>query len=252
MLMNLGLTFLQVKIYLSIAQLGKADVKIISKASKVARSDIYRIMPTLERLGLAEKIIAKTTLYKATPIKEGLSILLQNKKREYDELEQKSSSLLNNFHINNLDFLEENPEFKVISEITLFLKTHQKLMRSAQTSIDIYLGRLLPSVPSDSSYFRRAKSNVKIRLIIQREKTSPRNPRVLTKNPFFEIRYLNEPDPVRMHIFDKKMVSICVSDAEASGVPSLLSNNHSIVKLSETYFEKVWNSAEINKTFSNA
>jgi len=81
-LMGFGLTLLQAKIYLNLVKLEKADVKTLSKASNVARQDIYRIMLTLQKLGLTEKIIAKPTMYKATPIKEGLSILLQNKKRK--------------------------------------------------------------------------------------------------------------------------------------------------------------------------
>lgn len=101
-LMGLGLKFLQAKTYLALAKLGKADVKTISKASNVARQDIYRIIPTLEKLGLAEKIIANPTMYKATPIKEGLSILLQNRKEEIADLQKKTTSLINNFHANNI------------------------------------------------------------------------------------------------------------------------------------------------------
>jgi DNA polymerase III alpha subunit len=56
--MDLGLTLLQAKIYLALSKTGKATIKTISKASNSARQDIYRIMPTLQKLGLAEKIIA--------------------------------------------------------------------------------------------------------------------------------------------------------------------------------------------------
>ncbi|MCW4047841.1 MAG: hypothetical protein NWE99_09855 [Candidatus Bathyarchaeota archaeon] len=54
-LMGLGLTLLQAKTYLALATLGKADVKMISKASNVARQDIYRVMPVLQKLGLGKK-----------------------------------------------------------------------------------------------------------------------------------------------------------------------------------------------------
>ena len=74
-LTNLGLSFLQAKTYLNLAKLEKADVRTISTISNVARQDIYRIMPTLEKLGLAEKILGKPNMYKANPIKEGVSLL---------------------------------------------------------------------------------------------------------------------------------------------------------------------------------
>ena len=54
-LMAFGLTSLQAKTYLALAKLGKADVKTIAKVSKVARQDIYRIMPTLQKWGLEKK-----------------------------------------------------------------------------------------------------------------------------------------------------------------------------------------------------
>ncbi len=79
--MDLGLTLLQAKIYLSLSEFEKAEIRKMSKASNVARTDIYRLMPELEKLGLAEKIIASPTSYRATPLNEGFSILLENKKK---------------------------------------------------------------------------------------------------------------------------------------------------------------------------
>jgi DNA-binding IclR family transcriptional regulator len=54
---------LKSKVYLTLATLGKADVKTIAKASNIARQEIYRIMPTLQKLGLTEKIITNPTMY---------------------------------------------------------------------------------------------------------------------------------------------------------------------------------------------
>jgi len=67
------------KTYLGLAKLGVADVKTISKVSNVARQDVYRLTPKLQKCGLAEKIISTQTLYRAIPLKKGLSTLLQQK-----------------------------------------------------------------------------------------------------------------------------------------------------------------------------
>ena len=124
-LIGFRLTLLQAKTYLNIAKLEKADVKTLSKASNVARQDIYRIMPRLQKLGLTEKIIAKPTMYKATPIKEGLSILLQNKKKEIAELQTKKTSLIKTFQAKNTKIdPKEETHFIITSEITRFLKIH--------------------------------------------------------------------------------------------------------------------------------
>jgi sugar-specific transcriptional regulator TrmB len=52
----LGLTLCQARVYLALARSGMSTAKTISKVSKVTREDIYRIMPTLQKLGLVENI----------------------------------------------------------------------------------------------------------------------------------------------------------------------------------------------------
>jgi len=238
-LMNLGLTLLQATIYLTLTKLGKAETQRIAKASNVARPEVYRVMPTLLKLGLAEKILGKTTLYEATPIKEGLSILLQNKKEEYAELEKEASSFLNNFHSNDIkDFQAETQEFKVTSEWRLLMKMHKRLIQSAQTSIDISVPwkaaqPILLNWPS--------KKKLKIRLVTQKmgKTAQVRKLQALAKNAGIELKYLSKSAPFGMHIFDKKEVTLCL--CEETGVPSLWSNHPSVVRLAETYFEYLWN-----------
>jgi sugar-specific transcriptional regulator TrmB len=79
-LMDFGLSFLQSKVYLTIVKLQKANIKTISRASTIARQDIYRIMPALLQKGLVEKIVTRPTTYSATPLELGISILLEKKK----------------------------------------------------------------------------------------------------------------------------------------------------------------------------
>jgi len=248
-LMDLGLTLMQAKLYLVLAKLGKAEVTRIAEASNVARSEVYRVMPALEKLGLVEKILDKTTLYKATPIKEGSSILLQNKRREYSELEKVTSSLLSNFHENDLqDLQEENQQFKVTSEWTLLRKMHKKMILSAQTSIDMtipekFFQRML--FDHRRSINRAKKKGVKIRAITQKvgKIASPIEKQALEKNLFTEIKYLSYDAPFGMHIFDKKEVTLSIS--EKDGVPTLWSNDSNVLKLAEAYFESLWNSTQI-------
>ncbi len=249
-LMNLGPTLLQAKTYMALVNLGKGDVKTISKASNVARSDVYRIMPALEKLGLAEKIIGRTTMYKPTPIRESLSILLQNRKQEYVELEKKTTSLLNSsYHYDLQDLQEENQQFKITSERNLLQKMLKNLMQSAKTSIDMVMpGKALQEkLLSDPFYFRTINKNVKIRVLTQKVegKISPIKPQALAKNRFIETTYSNKTGQFAMHIIDEKEVTLCLTEKEG-GLPCLWSNNHSIVKLAEAYFEKVWVTAEMN------
>jgi len=247
-LKGLGLTLLQAKTYLALATLGKADAKTISKASNLARQDIYRIMPTLQKIGLAEKIIAKPTMYKATPIKEGLSILLQIRKEETAELQKKTRKLLNNFQKNNIiTTLQEDSQFIFVSARTKFVKRLEKATHVAQASID-FIGpwksfkALLFYALQDLK--KAIKKSVKIRMITEKSETEEsisKAAQALKKNLLFEVRYISAPAPIGMMIFDKKELNLSVSDKEW---PSLWSNNPNIVKLATGYFDNMWNKAE--------
>jgi sugar-specific transcriptional regulator TrmB len=248
-LTDLGLTLLQAKTYLALAKFGEADVKTIAKASTVARQDIYRIMPTLQKLGLAEQIIAKPTIYKATSIKEGLSILLQNRKKEYTRLQKKTTSLINNFHPNTakIDTQKGDTQFKLTSEATLFLKMHKSLHQKAQMSIDA----IIPLIFDGAAKFNEGLSfpkkamrrGIKIRLITQKAENGlkSRELEALGKNSLCELKYLATPVLFGMHIFDNREVTLATSE---NGLPSLWSNNRNLVNLAASYFNEIWSKAQ--------
>lgn len=125
-LMELGLTLLEAKAYVALSTAEKATIKTISKTADIAKQDVYRIMPRLQALGLAEKIVAPQAIYKAVPLENGISALLQNKARAYANLQRKATKLISN--VKNVDstkaVTEENPQFRIISEKFLLLRKH--------------------------------------------------------------------------------------------------------------------------------
>ena len=243
-LIEFGLTFLQAKTYLALAKLGKANVKAIAKASNVARQDIYRIMLTLEKLGLGEKIIAKPTMYKATPVNEALSILLQNRKEELAELQKKTTSLINNFQEKKAKTPQEDRiQFIITSEITRFLKMHKSLTQQAQTSIDgiIHFRVSQPKFHEALSTFKGAiRRGVKMRLVAEHVEKQFIPPELewLEKHALFELKYAATTIHFGMFIFDKKEVTLATT---TGGLPSLWSNNPNVVKLANSYFTEMWN-----------
>jgi sugar-specific transcriptional regulator TrmB len=250
-LIDLELSLLQAKTYINLARLGEADVRTISKASSVARTDTYRVMLVLEKLGLAEKIIAKKTMYKATPIKEGISILLQNKKKEYAELEQKTGSLLNSLNDNDLqDIQVENQKFIITSERSLFQKRFEKSFLEAQTC-----EMLVPAEGLKFALFyffqcikMAIKKGAKIRMITEKTEvglSSSRKLQTLRKNPLFEIKSATSPIKIGLTIFNNKEVNLCLSSN--SEIPSLYTDNPQAVEAAKMLFEAIWNSPEINE-----
>ena len=247
-LMNLGLTCLQAKTYSVLTTLEKAEAKKISKISNIARQDIYRIMPTLEKLGLAEKVIATPTLYKATPLKEGLFMLFQKRTKEHTALQEKIKLLVNNYdkkrNINAIVY-EETAQFIITSEKKLFLKKMEKAISELQLSSNALIKSdgLKTMLFYHYQQLKRAMGRgVKIRIITERsEEKSTRKEQAIKKNPLFELKYSSAPVPVGMAIYDNKEVNIRISDMLG---PILWTNNPYVVKLAETYFECMWDKAQ--------
>ena len=210
---------------------------------------LYRILPTLLEKGLAEKIIAKPTMYKATPLKNSLSILLQKRKEECANLQEKESWLLNNFnsHKTKIVSQEETGQFKITSEITLLLKMHEELIQQVHETIDGIVPLILkPSKLVEEWSFldelKMKKKRIKIRIITSESEKSKRKGQTSEKNTGIKFRYMTSPIPFGMHIFDKKEVTLSIS--EKSGLPSLWSNNPNILRLAQSYFEILWKNAK--------
>jgi sugar-specific transcriptional regulator TrmB len=245
-LMNLGLTLLQAKVYLALASLGKSDVKKISNASNIIREEIYRVLPNLEKKGLVEKVIARPTLYNALPLREGLSILLNQKTEENAELQKKTFTLINTLQEGNLrkTLHEGDSQFIITSEHRLFRKRFEKNIQRTQTSVDLMV---YPREVFEEMVFHHLKpfqmameKGVKMRALTEEveDKTISKNVQILKENPFFELKCLSSPIPVTAAIYDNKGVNIRISTRI---VPSLWSNNPPIVKLAASYFNELWN-----------
>ena len=75
LLVGIGLSPNQAKVYQSILKLGNATVGLITKFSSVRREDVYRVIPTLEKMGLVEKLLGKPAVIRATPVAGALTSL---------------------------------------------------------------------------------------------------------------------------------------------------------------------------------
>ena len=251
-LMDLGLGLLQAKIYLTLAKLGKAEIKTISQASTVARQDIYRIMPALQKLGLAEKILATPNMYKATPIKEGYYLLLQNKTQQHTELQKKTIALIKSPHESNYKTAtqDEDSQFVVTSSRALFFKKLAEREKTVQTSIE-GVGKWEDTKSvlfcRFQDFNRATKRGVRIRIITEKhegDKSIQKIIQTLTTNSLFEIRCLPAPIPVTTIIHDGTEVNMRIAIPPDNDVPSLWSNNPQFAKAMTTYFEELWNKAQ--------
>lgn len=242
--MRLGLTELQAKTYLTLSHLGKAEVGKIAKNSGIARQDIYRIIPTLENLGLAEKIIATPILYKAVPFSEGTSILFRRRADEYANLRDSLKLLLAQPEENTQDTSEENSVgFLITSEKKRLIAKLEKTYTQA-SHIDI----MIPgnAVNHMAFYFYECLSHAltrgaKIRVLTQRadiRPTAERKLQLLKAHSNFQAKFVKSKYDFSIAICDNTEINIALSDKE---VPSLWTNNRHIIKISQMMFEDEWN-----------
>jgi sugar-specific transcriptional regulator TrmB len=249
-LTNLGLTIVQARTYLALAKLGTATIKTISKSANIARQNMYNVMPALQQKGLIEKVITTPTMYKATPMQEGLEILLREKTSEYTKLQSSTKKLLSKFHDNSAHSVEdEEAQFIVSSEVGLALKRLEGQIYNAKKRIDTvstwkYCGGMINNYSDEIE--KAMSKGVKFRALTDNRKYGRKANflQKLQKNPLFEIRYTTLPIQLKMTITDDEEVNLCISTAINRGLPNMWSNNPNLAKIAVSCFEEMWKEAK--------
>ncbi len=264
-LISLGLTHTQAKIYLSNLRAGRATAKTISQNAKIARPDVYRVLPSLWRMGLTKKHVASPSAYEAIRPKDAIAILLRNKKGEYSNAKRKAKAFANYF---GNSVIKNNPCRK--EEKTVWIATDTRnpvdplLMDSAKktrhslnftTRYNLFVFAMNnPALKSwIKEMYKAVQRGVEIRMIINKPKTgdlvnelsfSIPESQALVENSNFKYRYLPAPPECILITFDNDMCLIETSTAHDVAVsPYLWTSNPVLVNLSKTYFKTIWDSA---------
>jgi sugar-specific transcriptional regulator TrmB len=261
-LVKLGLSPSQSKIYLALLQLGRASVKEISQVCKIAREDIYKSMPSLLELGLINKHLASPTQYGAVDPKEGFELLLNCVKEQYLNLNVEADKALKDL---NATLNNKNPENKNL-ETTIFSATNNintltEAVKEANETIDFTTRYNLfiysmnsPQLISELREMRKsAERGVKFRMIVNKPRIAEplsslsfqlQDSKDLILNKNFEYRYLSSPPKCVVIVYDNKRCLIETSkEQDIKFSPYLWSNNEILVELCKSYFEKNWDLA---------
>ena len=245
-LMDLGLTLLQAKIYFTLVETGTAKVKNISQVSRVSRPDVYRTLSKLQELGLIEKEITNPVMFRAIPTEIVIESLLNRKKKKYDELQSKTkfliSNLKNNYIVNSS---QGESQFVFVPSKEALIKKLKKAIDSAQKSIDVVTTskRFIYACYCLSGSLEKAwQRNVKGRVIIENpEKLQTEIFEKTWRKPWADIRIVSTVPPTVIDMYDNKEVFIFTKPAaDLKDSPALWSNDPSIICLTQHYFELMW------------
>jgi sugar-specific transcriptional regulator TrmB len=251
-LARLGLTFCEARVYLTLARSGLATVKTISNLSNIAREEIYRIMPKLQKLSLVETTISHPTTFKPIPMKDAISSLMNQKLKEIRELRRETRKLVHKFRENTErpepDF-EEN-KFVLIPEKEALLSKLKNTVATTQETIDIICPQqAFPQgvIILGEDLEKAMNRGVKVRLIVEKPENLDCWPEIvqeLKKNPSFTLRTITNHPKARLGIYDKKEVFIASNPTTyAMMSPALWSNNPSLLAIIHDNFEIMWRTA---------
>jgi sugar-specific transcriptional regulator TrmB len=248
-LMELGLTSLQARIYLAIHKLGTANISSIASCSNVARSDVYRVTRKLQKIGLIEQEITYPLKERAIPLETAFGVLLERKNKKLTELKSRGETFLkkhknNNFSVKN--FPEES-KFVMVPSKEVLMKRLESSINNCRVSIEAATSskRFMFACSKFKKAIDRAWSrDTRGRVVIEIPRSNMEEIlefKETWKPPYADIRYVRDIPPTVMVMYDRREVFIFVDpEADLSSSPALWSNNPCLLSMVVSYFELLW------------
>jgi sugar-specific transcriptional regulator TrmB len=246
-LTRLGLTANQTKVYLALFRSRLSTAKTISKKSGVARSDVYRVMAQLEKLGLVEKIISAPCKFRAISIHDAFVILIKRRKKVTSELQATTREILEKLENNNArtPLEEDETRFSLVSEQAAVLR-EKGTLTAVQRSFNVVTSWQNPhaAIFIDMEEIVKAlQRGVEIRVIMDKpdEKILLGTMKQLKQHPNFKIRYLLNAPKALISMYDMNEAWVCTcTNPVLEECPTLRTNNPCLLSILQDYFEMLW------------
>ena len=252
LLLGLGLSLNQARVYLTILKLEKTSVGQISKFSKVRREDIYRVIPTLEKMGLIERLLGKPTMIRATPISDALTFLVAEEKAKSDDRLSGMRNLVKKLSLKDWKqpLPGEESIYILIAEKKAILAKTSELIKNSRKEVALIAdkARIIPTLSQFSEECRQAiKKGSQICLIFEGD-----SPDTLLKEKVnklidgtsVHIKFHHEPLNHFIMSDDKEALITTSKESGLGESPSLWTNNSNLIGVLRTGFESDWKKAQ--------
>ena len=251
-----GLTRTQAGLYLAIVRLGLASFNQISKSSKIRREEVYRGLPALEKIGLAERVLGNPLKVRATPMDEALPILIEQLRDETNRkiaaLEALTVEFLKNQKKNDFTPIVESggSHLTIISQWNAVNHRGVAMVSESQKEVNlitsIYNADLGFADFSDALK-HAARRNVSIRIVTEAVEDENKiheliNKYRLPKNRL-NFKYTVHPSIHYMIADQKEAMLSTMAGAHGAESPYLWTNEENLVGLLQTNFEQIWHSS---------
>jgi sugar-specific transcriptional regulator TrmB len=251
LLTDMGFTKNQAKLYLTLLKLGKADGATLSKVVKSPKTVVYRTLDELKRRGLVEKEISVPYKFKATPLKEGLQIIVNQRLDYYKETRNKMEQfLLRKQSMEESDSDDQEYRLTTIEGKDRIIQIIRRQHDIAHKSIDILSTwrRWLQIIDCCFESYKKALARgVRYRIVVRKPERSfifPEEVKVLLSNPNFELKVSKSSLSNNLGICDSKEATFNFYPSKSLKESPLIWTNHpSFVLMAQDHFDKVWMSA---------
>jgi sugar-specific transcriptional regulator TrmB len=252
LLIGLGLTLNQAKVYLAVLKLEKTTVGQVANFSKVRREDVYRILPSLEKMGLIERLLGKPTEIRATRVSDALSLLVAEEKGKFDERLVGMRGIVQRLSLK--DWKQPLPEeasiYILIAEKKAVLSKTSELISNSTKEVALIADkeRIMPVLFHFSDEYKLAiKEGAFIRLLFEGESTDvllKEKVKKLIGGASVQVKFHREPLNHFIMSDDKEALITTSKESGLGESPSLWTNNSNLIGVLRTSFESDWKKAE--------
>ena len=248
-LVGLGLSERQARVYLSLLKAGSARVRLVAGLAVVPRQEAYGLLSELQQLGLARQNLTVPVSYSATPFVEGVRLLLEQKTAELTTLTMKANQLTGNLPQTQLAVAPITPK-PCFGEVSDGERGKQYQTAIEQANVSVWV---VSSWVRFRQFSFRFETQLKAALkrdvmlwFVSEKPPSHRLPRWI--NPTlpkykFELKTTPNPPDAAIAIFDGTQAAIAFNkDACITQGIDLWTTHPALVAVCQAYFYRVWGS----------
>jgi len=254
-LRKLGLSRNQIRVYLYLARSGVRKASEVSEAISLHRTETYRILRDLAKMGLVSSVFEKPLKFVATPFDKSIDILINAKRLKLELLERRKKDLVDVwFSLPKPEVVAEVKEvFQVLEgEEQIDLKAEEILEKTRREIYvfvaDYDLARFYHSGFIDKLE-KASKRNIGVRLLTN---NSPKSCFFAEKLKLNDVKYasLEREDLPSFLISDQEQLLFSIKangkpiDEEEEGkrVSALWTNYEAFIKALRALFLELWGS----------
>jgi sugar-specific transcriptional regulator TrmB len=254
-LVCLGLTVNQAKIYLTNLKTGCTTAKLIAQNSSIGREEVYRVLPSLQNIGLIKKHLGSPSTYEPIDPNEAMSILVSNKSTELTEVKQKAAEFVASIPVVKTKS-EENDDFTMITNMNkalhMLIQAYKDTKNVAffTSGYERFISRM--NMPEKEEQIKEMlgalKRGAKIKAVLDEPVGNKEIPlrrlnslaQKLVTNPNFEYKYVHRKHDGLIAVFDENIMFIEIKQGSNVLLPQLWSNNRVLLGLAKTLFDSAW------------